>query len=188
MTEGSEAGCIALRVAGVERGNVGHQDEEVGACGPGAGVGHGNRTGHIVESRLGRGLVGDRRVELASVGADATLDQFARLAVHRPVESLPIEAMRVHIVEEVGGGHRRVGPVERDDDAAEAGLDRDRDEVFLRGLGGRRCGLRKDWSGEGREQRGSKDSVLHGPGISKGRMNGASTLRDRAFPRAGNLL
>ena len=48
---------------------------------------------------------------------------------HRAVEGLAVEAVRVDVAEEVGGGDRRVGLVERDDDAAQAGVDRNRDQV-----------------------------------------------------------
>ena len=66
------------------------------------------------------GLERDRRIELAGVAGDPALDQPAVARErHGAVEGLAVEAVRIDIVEEVGGGDRRMAPVERDDDAAE---------------------------------------------------------------------
>ena len=53
-------------------------------------------------------LVRDRRIELARVAAHAALDQPAIAHMHRAVEGLAVEPVGVDIMEEVGGGDRRV--------------------------------------------------------------------------------
>ena len=63
------------------------------------------------------------------------------------VEDLAVEAMIIDIMEEVGGRDRRVAPVQGDDDLADAGLDRHRDQIFGRSggfRGGRSCRSLRD--------------------------------------------
>ena len=101
--------------------------------------------------------------------------------VHRAVEGLAVEAVGIDIMEEIGGRDRRVAAVERDDDPAEAGIDRDRDQVFL---GGRRLRrrLRAVWAkaGSGGEERasGKEFGGSWASRIAKARMNRAT----QAFP------
>src|SRR6185437_11128766 len=105
---------------------------------------------------LRRRLVRDWREQLAPVGADSALDDPAVADMHRAIEALAVEAVRVGIMEEIRGRHGRVRLVERDDDPPRAGVDRDGD------LLARRSGLRKRRSGGGREQRGGYESERHG--------------------------
>ena len=135
------------------------QDEEVGARGAGAAVRHGDGAGNIVQAGLAGRLVRDRREQLARVAPHAALDEVARGAVHGAVEALAVEPVGVDIMEEVGGGDRRMGAVDGDHDPAEAGVDGDGDEVGLQRGGGRRSagGLGEERSGKGREQRGGEE-------------------------------
>ena len=66
------------------------------------------------------------------------------------------------------------------DDVAEAGVDHDRNQIFLwRGsLDGQCRGLGQGGGGEGGEQRGGEESVLHGGPHSKGWVN----IATQAFP------
>ena len=192
MPERREPVGIASRSIGIERRHVGHEDEEVGARCPRPGAGHGDCARNITDAGLAGRLVGDWREQLAGIGRDAALDQAAVSAVgdrhvHCTVEVLAIEAVRVDVTEEVGRGDRRPAPVECDDDPTEIRVDRYRHQVFLGSLRldgvGRDC-LRDSWSGEGRKQRGSEDSVLHRPTHSKGLMN----IATQAFPLRSNPL
>src|SRR5512146_1165396 len=119
MAEYSKARIVAFRI---ERGHVTRKDEEVGSRGACAGVCHGDCSRNIVKPGLRGRLVLDCRVELARIGRDPALDQAAAADVHRAVEILSVEMVGVDIVKEVGGGDRRMGLVESDDDSPGAGL------------------------------------------------------------------
>ena len=118
----------------------------------------------------------DRRIELQRTRADAALDQpvglFPAGLMHRSVKALAVEPMRIHIMEEVSRGDRRVGLVERKHDSAGAGVDSNR-HLLSRG-----CGLRESGSTDKGKQRGGDESDAHRDAHSKAAMN-AST---RAFP------
>src|SRR4051812_30582567 len=103
VAEGGKTVRVSSRTTRVEAGHIRYQDEEVGPGGPGAGVGHGDRSSSIVKAGLASRLVRDRRVELARVGGDPALDQPAISDMHRAVEVLAVKAMGIDVVEEIGG-------------------------------------------------------------------------------------
>jgi len=84
--------------------------------------------------------------------------------MHGAIEAFAIETVSIDITKEIAGGDRRSPTVERDDDPAEAGVDRNRNEIFLRcGRQDRGDGsLGEGGRGETGEQRDGKESVLHG--------------------------
>src|SRR5690349_12399329 len=97
MTERREACGIPLRVTRIETRDVRNQDEEIRACCARTGVCHGNGARDIVKPGLSRRLVRDRWIKLPDIGANAALDQVARVAVHRPVKRLAVETVRIDI-------------------------------------------------------------------------------------------
>jgi hypothetical protein len=77
--------------------------------------------------------------------------------------------------------------VQRDDDAAKAGVDGNRDKVLLRcrsGSGGWRRVLCKRWSGDEGEQSGGKESLFHRHAHSKAGVDAAT----EAFPLTAKSL
>jgi len=88
---------------------------------------HRDRAGDVVDAGLGRRLMRDRWIQLAHVASHPRLDQPSARAVHRSIEGLSVEPVRVDVMEEVGGRDRCPPAVDAHDDPSESGLDGYRD-------------------------------------------------------------
>ena len=139
-------------------------------------------TRDVLEAGLVGRFVRDRREQLLRVGCDAALDEAAVADLHRPVERLAVVAVLVDIFEEVGARHRRMAAVDGDDDAAEAGFERDGHDVLSRSRDFGGCGhLGRDGSGgESADKQGDSDEHA---GFHSRAEQFAGSGPHRGFPR-----